>query len=364
MSRFATITSACLSASILALALQLIGCSVSSGGGTTDSNMNANDNGPGDSTDNANDNGDASGNANANDNGDASGNANANDNGDASGNANVNDNGDDVTNDTDNSNGNTNGNANDNGASEACSSDSDCPESETCTDGQCVPDGANDATGTITIEIYTDRSSFEARLGGSVSVVDFDDINASTQDFVAFNSDRYKDSLGIVITGTDGQYASESFGFPEDYVPSSPPNMYAPGPMTDDSSGGHETEVTFIVGGEAAVVAGFGAVFIDTDFPDFGPSGISVFGENGVKWAEEEGFLGGEGEGLFRGMVAVAENGEPTPAIFRVELINGNSWAATTSTCCEGVTLDDFVFSLPSAPPSAQRGINNPRARR
>lgn len=340
MSRFATITSACLSACILALALQLIGCSVSSGDRTTDPNMNANDNGPGDSTDNANDNGDASGNANANDNGD------------------------DDTNDTENLNGNTNGNANDNGTSEACSSDSNCAERETCVGGQCVPEETNDTIGPITIEIYTDRSSFEARLGGSVSVVDFDDIDASIEDFVAFDSDRYKDSLGIVITGTDGQYASESFDFPEDYVPSSPPNMYAPGPMTDDSGGGHETEVTFVIGGETASVAGFGAVFIDTDFPDFGPSGISVFEENGAKLAEEEGFLGGEGEGLFRGMVAIAENGDPTPAILRVELINGNSWAATTSTCCEGVTLDDFVFSVPSIPPSARRGINNPGARR
>ncbi len=347
MFRFAAITSACL----LALALQVIGCSVSGGGGTTeDSNMNANDNGTGGSGDNINDNGDSSGNTNANDNGDGSGNANVNDNGNGTTN--------------DNLNGNTNGNANDNGTSEVCSSNSDCAASESCTDGQCVPDGTNDATGPITIEIYTDRSSFEARLGGSVSVVDFDDIDTSTPHIVAFDSDRYEDSLGIVITGTDGQYASDSFDFPEDYVPSSPPNMYAPGPMTDDASGGHESDVTFIVGGATAAVAGFGAVFIDTDFPDFGPSGISVFGENGARLGEEEGFLGGEGEGLFRGLVAVAGNGEPTPAIFRVKLVNGNSWAATTSDCCEGVTLDDFVFSAPSIPPGAQRGINNPGARR
>ncbi len=254
---------------------------------------------------------------------------------------------------------NGDGTTNDNGASDACNSSSDCAVSETCTNGQCVPGGTNGAAGPIRIEIYTDRSSFEARLGGSVSVVDFDDIDTSTPHIVAFDSDRYKDSLGIVITGTDGQYASNSFDFPDDYVPSSPPSMYAPGPITDDASGGHETDVTFIVGGESAAVAGFGAVFVDADFPEFGPSGISVFGENGARMGEEEGFLGGEGEGLFRGLVAIDENGEPTPAIFRVELVNGNSWAATTSDCCEGVTLDDFVFSAPSVPPSAQRGINN-----
>ncbi len=357
MFRFATITSACLSACILALALQLTGCSVSNGGGTTgNSNINTNDNGTGNSGDNTNDNGDSSGNANVNDNSDSNGNANSNDNGDASDNANVNDNS--------NSNGNTNGNTNDNGASDACSSDNDCAVNESCVDGSCVSGGSNGATGPITIEVYTDRSLFEARLGGSVSVVDFDDIDASTEDFVAFDSDRYKDSLGIVITGTEGQYAGETFGFPEDYVPSSSPNMYAPGPMTDDSSGGHETEVTFVVGGEAAAVAGFGAVFIDADFPDFGPSGISVFDGNGARLAEVEGFLGGEGEGVFRGLVAVAENGDPTPVILRVELVNGNSWAATTSDCCEGVTLDDFVFSSPNIPPSAQRGINAGGAQR
>lgn len=238
------------------------------------------------------------------------GNTNTNGNGDTNGNINDNVNGDDG-----------NGNANENGG-----------------------------PGAVTIETYTDRDAFEARLGGVVRVLDFDDIDASASDVVSFEPDRYEPTLGIVVTGTDGQYVGETFGFPEDYIPASPPNMYAPGPMADDPTGGHHTVVTFSASGQRAAVAGFGAVFIDTDFPGFGPSGISVFGENGAQLAEEAGFLGSEGEGLFRGMVAVDDGGNPAAAIFSVELVNGNSWAATTSTCCEGVTLDDFVFAEPEVP--------------
>jgi hypothetical protein len=132
----------------------------------------------------------------------------------------------------------------------------------------------------ILVEEFTDRGSFEARLEGTARVVDFDDIPTSPDGTpVAFEADRYAATRGIVITGTNGQYVSQTFTFPYDFPPSSPPNMYAPGPMGSPPGdlGGHDTDVTFVAGERAALATGFGAVFIDADYPGEGPSSLAIF---------------------------------------------------------------------------------------
>jgi hypothetical protein len=67
--------------------------------------------------------------------------------------------------------------------------------------------------------------------------------------------------------GRRGQYASRDFGFPRITTPNSSPNMYAPGAIEDTTGGGNATEVTFVAGDAPALVAGFGAVFVDPDLP-------------------------------------------------------------------------------------------------
>jgi hypothetical protein len=182
-----------------------------------------------------------------------------------------------------------------------------------------------------------------------VRTVNFEDIETSDPKPVPFDSERYAESAGIIIKGTDGQYADESFDWPDEFTASSPPNMYAPGPPATASDppprGGHETQITFTANGSAAGVAGFGAVFIDPDYPGLGPCSIKAFDRSGVELASWSGFFGEDGSRLFRGIVAVDGNGDPVPAIFRVELVNGNEWPSVDVD--EGVALDDFVFGMP-----------------
>ena len=203
--------------------------------------------------------------------------------------------------------------------------------------------------GPVTIEALSEKNAFTARLKQRIQTVDFDDIDTSDSGPVPFDSDRYAASAGVIIKGTDGQYVDESFGWPDEFKPGSPPNMYAPGPPATDADppprGGHRTEITFTANGSKAAVAGFGAVFIDADYPCIGPCVIRAFdcfGKELVRWS---GFAGHDGSQLFRGIIAVNDKGDPVPAIFRVEIINGNEWPSVDAG--EGVTLDDFVFSAP-----------------
>lgn len=105
--------------------------------------------------------------------------------------------------------------------------------------------------------------------------------------------------------------------------------------------------VTFVRDGRPAAVAGFGAVFIDADYPNLGPSSIAVFGADNRLLAVERGFSGGNVSKLFRGMIAVDRSEAPVPAITRVQLINGNCWPEVDTPDSEGVLLDDFVFATP-----------------
>lgn len=199
----------------------------------------------------------------------------------------------------------------------------------------------------ITVETYTSRSAFEARLGNAVSVVDFDDVATSGDAPVSFASDRYV-ALGVLINGESGQYVSRTFGDPTNYPPASSPNMYAPGPIDTTIAGGNQTNVTFSTGDAAGAVAGFGAVFIDVDSDDplnFFPSSLNALDPGGQPLAVVD-VEGGSAEAVFRGLVTIdSTTGDPIPAIARVQILNGGGWPGATLN--QGVPLDDFVFPAP-----------------
>jgi hypothetical protein len=203
---------------------------------------------------------------------------------------------------------------------------------------------AGPASTAIVTEVFTDRASFEARLAGVV-VVDFDDIDTTGTDPAAFDADRYAATLGMIITGEGGQYASPSF-----FAAVSAPNLYAPGPINFETEGSNDTDVTFVTNGAPALVAGFGAVFVDADFPGLGPSSLSVFGAENQLLAAEM-VTGPDGSQLFRGIVTVDDQtDEPIPAIRRAHLINGNEWPPRD--VAEGVGLDDFIAGAGGVPVS------------
>lgn len=209
---------------------------------------------------------------------------------------------------------------------------------------------AGRAAAAVGVEEYSDRAAFEARLAGDVRIVDFDDVETSGDAAVPFAADRYAATKGIVITGTDGQYASRTFTFPRDFNPSSPPNMYAPGPISTSPSdpGGHDTDVTFVAGGLPALVAGFGAVFIDADYPDYGPSSLAVFDAGDAQLAISIPIVGPNASRRFRGWVTVdGATGQPVAAIARAHVVNGSEWPPRDID--DGVPLDDFVFGAPVA---------------
>ena len=205
------------------------------------------------------------------------------------------------------------------------------------------------AIGGLSVQIYTSRVVFEERLSSGVEAVNFDDVDTSAAETVKFAADRYRASTGIVVRGTDGQYASRSFDYPDVFTPTSSPNMYAPGPpATADSPvprGGYQTDITFAVDDTKAAVAGFGLTFIDADYPWLGPSTLQVFDSDDRLIAQTTGCYGPDKAQLFRGLIAFDQEGNPTPAFFRVHVTNGNEWPSVN--VGDGVALDDFVFSTP-----------------
>jgi hypothetical protein len=133
--------------------------------------------------------------------------------------------------------------------------------------------GKPSSTAQVTVESYTDYASFVTRLGGggSVTVIGFDDVSTSGDASFSIAADRYKLSDGIVITGEDGQFVSQTFEYASDYPAVSSPNTYAPGP---ENGSGNTTEATFFVGTTPALVPGFGVFFVDIDFG--GPASLTV----------------------------------------------------------------------------------------
>src|SRR4051812_35522619 len=66
----------------------------------------------------------------------------------------------------------------------------------------------------VNILLYDSAERFAERLGGQVRTVDFDDIQTPADRPVPFAADRYKEKLGIVITGEGGQYVGRTFKYP------------------------------------------------------------------------------------------------------------------------------------------------------
>lgn len=226
------------------------------------------------------------------------------------------------------------------GALTGCGDDGGEPAGATCT-----------LAGPATPQIFRDRASFDAALKVTPRIINFDDVDA-TAGAVRIASDHYA-NLGAILVGTDGQYVGQDFEDPGSLVPSSAPNGFAPGPKAAvgaaNGTGGHETDVTFVAGGNPACVAGFGAQFIDVDFPSMGPSSLTAFSAGATEIGKVTGLSGRDAEAVFAGIIFFDDaTGLPVPAISRVHIVNGNSWPGVDAG--EGVMLDDFVFAAPVAP--------------
>ena len=199
------------------------------------------------------------------------------------------------------------------------------------------------------LEWFRDRAELVKRLNRRVRVVTFDDLDTSKEDAVSFAADRYARQLGIVITGEGGQFAGRTFGYAVHYPPVSGPNMYAPGPTARrdaaSGAGGSRTDVTFAVGGKAAAVTAFAAVFIDADYPDIAASSLRAFDRKGKPLGEAKLVQGVNASQVFCGVIAVDGGGNLVPDIVRVHLVNGGNWPGIEAG--EGVALDDFLFAEP-----------------
>lgn len=204
--------------------------------------------------------------------------------------------------------------------------------------------------GKMRVEIYDDRVHFEARLAGRVRSIGFDDIQAPATHPVEFRRDRYLATHGVRIEGTRGQFVDRWFEFPDDFIPASAPNMYAPGPVaprnSPGGSGGHETSVTFSADGRNAATSAFGLSFLDADHPNVAKSGLRVYAGKRLL-VEDSTVKTQHGGAAFRGIVVSRSEGGVIPAITRVVIKNGNEWPAVDGG--EGVALDDFTLSPPVA---------------
>jgi hypothetical protein len=112
--------------------------------------------------------------------------------------------------------------------------------------------------------------------------------------------------------------------------------------------------VEFLVAGAPGLVAGFGAVFVDADFPGLGPSSLTVLDAQGQFLFEIDSISGSNGSQLFRGIVAVDEGSNQPVALIGMigsaQLVSGSEWPDVDVN--EGVVLDDFVFATPVLEPA------------
>lgn len=194
---------------------------------------------------------------------------------------------------------------------------------------------------TVNVEVYTSRAEFEKRVR-ALRCIDFDDVDTSQSDTAPFAADRYRDR-GVEIRSAGGLYAGRTFGFPQQYPVVSAPNSYAPGPP-GKNPGGTTTELTFFASSAPGLVAAFGATFIDADHPSVGASSVTVMGWHDRPLATRQ-VSGANASHSFVGVIAVDSNGDPVPAIKRVQLVSGTGWPGVDAG--DGVTLDDILFSDP-----------------
>ncbi len=208
------------------------------------------------------------------------------------------------------------------------------------------PSGESKLSANLHVEFTTDRAEFEKRFD-QVKTIDFEDIETpdSNDAVVSFEANRYE-KQGLIITGTEGQFAGRAFGYPDNFRPHSGRNMVAPGPQADGAAargaGGHETKASFVVGDAIALSAGFGVHFIDCNG---GESGMIAFDANGNELGRKLDLSGSVGKALFLGIVTYGKDGQPVPAISSIKLLNGSGWPAVYNN--HGVVLDDILFSPP-----------------
>lgn len=212
----------------------------------------------------------------------------------------------------------------------------------------CVPPAAGAAVSSLIVESSNDL--IVASGLACIRLVNFDDVDTSGEAEASFEADRYA-RLGIVISGADGQYADETFGYPLDFIATSPSNSYAPGPpVADDSTAGagaNTTTITFEVDGVPAQVAAFGAEFIDADNALQATTRIEAFDAADASLGFDEPFTA-SGAAAFRGLVSIDGDGAPVSAIAKIVLTNGQGWPHVAEN--EGVTMDDFTFAPPVVP--------------
>lgn len=204
-----------------------------------------------------------------------------------------------------------------------------------------------ESSSAMTLEIYRSKDEWAARLEGCVRTVSFDDVEVGAAP-VLIATDRYAAS-GLVLTSADqgGQFVHTDFGLPADFPPVSAPNIFAPGPEnTATSPGGHRTFATFLHEGTRANVAGFGAYFIDTDYPEIKLSGLTAYDGQRRLIGPFTDTRGPSGSQLFLGVVSVL-NGEPVAGIHEVEIGTGDGWVGAAS-LYEVVALDDVMFGIPA----------------
>lgn len=191
----------------------------------------------------------------------------------------------------------------------------------------------------VQIEVYDDRQKFEQRLGEVVRI-DFDDVDTTMQDYVSIRWNHYSDK-GLLLDNSGGFFVGRTFGFPSQYPAQSKPNSYSPGPI-GKNPGGDMTGFSFGSIKNPRLAGGFGASFIDVDYPGIKASSIRVYGWDGRLIGEQTGFRGPDGKAVFRGIITVDANGSLVPAISRVEIVSGSGWPGVDAG--DGVTLDDIVF--------------------
>ena len=201
---------------------------------------------------------------------------------------------------------------------------------------------------TYRVQVLEDREKFDALMHGMVRVVDFDDIDTEKEKPRAFEADRYERKKGVLIEGDRGQFVCTEFKWPTQFVANSKPNTYAPGPKNGDSTfpkGGSETDVRFSVKRLPASVSGFGCMFHDVDNSFVRKSWLIAYDRAGRELGKVGGFRTPDGGKIWRGLVAVNEDGVPVPVIASVRLLTGDGWPERSDG--EGVSVDDLVYSIP-----------------
>jgi hypothetical protein len=212
--------------------------------------------------------------------------------------------------------------------------------------GPCGAVG-NPLAGDVLVEVIRDAAAFEARFSYSIDgeEIDFSSVNVPADGGpVSFAEDAFS-SAGLRMIAAGGRYAHPDFGLPAAYaVSATGGNRYAPGPIVSVDAGApagaNLTELRFEAPGCAtAATSGFGALFVDADVA--GNSRLRVYDSADALIAEET-VTTAAGEEAFLGIVTTNASGAPVPAVFRVEVVNGEGWPANVNN--DGVVLDDFKW--------------------